>query len=92
MALSYFNRTLFEISHLVMRKYGKDSFNIAAGMARLHTAAGFVKAKMPLGQVGSLTDDEAWDVGAYFSQQPRPDYPEKIKDWSKGGKPADARY
>lgn len=72
--------------------WGDRSFNIAAGMARLHTAAGFVKAKMPEGQEGSLTDDEAWDVAAYFSQQPRPDFAGKSKDWPKGNKPPDARY
>ena len=72
--------------------WGKGSFNIAAGMARLHTAAGFVKNNMPLGQEGSLSDDEAWDVAFYFSQQTRPDYPEKSNDWPKGNKPKDARY
>lgn len=72
--------------------WGKDSFNIAAGMARLHTAAGFAKHNMPLGQGDSLTDDEAWDVGYYFSQQNRPDYANKDQDWPKGHKPEDARY
>lgn len=72
--------------------WGDKSFNIGAGMARLHTAAGFVKHNMPLGQGGSLSDDEAWDVAFYFSQQNRPDFAEKSKDWPKGNKPKDARY
>jgi thiosulfate dehydrogenase len=72
--------------------WGPDSYNIAAGMARLHTAAGFVKHNMPLGQGGSLTDDEAWDVAAYFTQMKRPDFAAKRKDWPKGEKPEDARY
>lgn len=72
--------------------WGKNSFNIGAGMARLHTAAGFVKHNMPLGQGNSLTDDEAWDVAAYFIQQPRPDFKKKVNDWLKGDKPKDARY
>lgn len=72
--------------------WGKDSFNIGAGMARLHTAAGFVKHNMPLGQGKTLTDDEAWDVAAYFTQQKRPDFKKKAKDWLKGDKPKDARY
>ena len=72
--------------------WGKDSFNVGAGMARLHTAAGFVKYNMPLGQGGSLTQDEAWDVAAYFTTQPRPDFKKKINDWLKGDKPSDARY
>ncbi|MBN8539796.1 MAG: c-type cytochrome [Deltaproteobacteria bacterium] len=72
--------------------WGSDSYNIGAGMARLHTAAGFVKHNMPLGQGGSLTDDEAWDVAAYFTQMKRPDFGSKAKDWPKGEKPEDARY
>lgn len=72
--------------------WGKKSFNIGAGMARLHTAAGFVKKNMPLGQGDSLSDDEAWDVAAYFSQQQRPDFKKKVNDWLKGDKPKDARY
>lgn len=71
---------------------GKDSFNIGAGMARLHTAAGFVKKNMPLGQGDSLSDKEAWDVAAYFTTQQRPDFKKKIKDWVLGDKPSDARY
>ena len=38
------------------------------------------------------TIQEAVDVAAYFSQQPRPDFADKLKDWPKGGKPVDARY
>ncbi len=72
--------------------WGPKSFNIGAGMARLHTAAGFVKHNMPLGMGGSLTDDEAWDVAFYFSQQDRPDFLDKKNDWPKGGRPKDARY
>ena len=72
--------------------WGPKSFNIAAGMARLNTAAAFVKFNMPLGQGGSLTDQEAYDVAAFFIQQPRPDYADKHKDWPKGDKPKDARY
>lgn len=72
--------------------WGPRSFNIAAGMARLHTAAGFVKHNMPFGHGGRLSDDEAWDVAAYFTRQPRPDYPAKDADWPEGHRPPDARY
>lgn len=72
--------------------WGPNSFNIGAGMARLNNAAAFVKANMPLGQGNTLTDQEAFDVAAYFTQQPRPDFVTKSQDWPKGGKPADARY
>ena len=79
--------------------WGEQSFNVGAGMARTYTAAAFVKRNMPIGfheqfplGQGGLSDQEAVDVAAYFSQQPRPDFPDKIKDWPNGGKPADARY
>lgn len=72
--------------------WGSKSFNIGAGMARLQTAAGFVKKNMPIGQGGSLSDDEAWDVAGYFTQQNRPDFKNKKKDWPKGDRPKDARY
>jgi len=71
--------------------WGPRSFNIGAGMARLDTAAAFVKAKMPLGGV-ALSDQEAYDVAAYFTRQPRPDFKARKADWPSGGKPADARY
>ncbi|MEO8040028.1 MAG: c-type cytochrome [Betaproteobacteria bacterium] len=72
--------------------WGDKSFNIGAGMARLNTAAAFVKANMPFGQGGSLSDEDAIDVAAYFTTQPRPDFPGKGADWPGGGKPKDARY
>jgi len=79
-------------SYLFPALWGPNAFNIGAGMARLDTAAAFVKTNMPLGQGNTLTDQEAYDVAAYFTRQPRPDFKGKAKDWPKGGKPADARY
>lgn len=72
--------------------WGPKSFNIGAGMARLNNAAGFVKQNMPLGQGGTLSDQEAFDVAAYFTSQPRPDFSGKSEDWPKGDRPPDARY
>ena len=68
-------------------------------MARTYTAAAFVKrnmpiglhAKFPLGQ-GGLSDQDAVDVAAYFSHEPRPDFAAKVKDWPKDPKPFDSRY
>ena len=79
--------------------WGDDSFNIGAGLARTYVAAAFVKhnmpvgfhEKFPLGQ-GGLSDQEAVDVSEYFTHQPRPDFPAKVKDWPKDKKPADSRY
>ena len=66
--------------------WGPRSFNIGAGMARLDTAAAFVKAKMPLGGV-PISDQESYDVAAYFTRQPRPDFKAKKGDWPNGGRP-----
>lgn len=72
--------------------WGERSFNIGAGMARLHTAAAFVKGSMPLGQGGTLSDQDAYDVSEWFIRQPRPDFAGKALDWPKGDKPEDGRY
>ncbi|NNN05923.1 MAG: c-type cytochrome [Elusimicrobia bacterium] len=72
--------------------WGGDSFNIGAGMARLHPAEKFIRFNMPQGAEGSLTDQQARDVAAFMISQPRPDFAAKSQDWPKGGKPEDARY
>ena len=72
--------------------WGPQSYNIAAGMARVTVAAAFIKSNMPRGWGWSLSDDDAYDVAAYINAQPRPDFPGKVNDWPKGGKPADAPY
>lgn len=72
--------------------WGDRSYNIGAGMARLDTAAAFVRWNMPLGQGGTLTDQEAYDVAAFFIEEPRPDFAAKVGDWPAGGRPRDARY
>lgn len=79
--------------------WGDESFNIGAGMARTFTAAAFVKHNMPIGfqerfplGQGGLSDQDAVDVAEYFSHQPRPDFPDKTKDWPKDKRPLDARY
>lgn len=55
--------------------WGKNSFNWGAGMHRVNTAAGFIKANMPLGKPNSLTDQEAWDVAAFMNSHERPQDP-----------------
>ena len=71
--------------------WGKDSFNDGAGMARTYTAAAFIRHNMPLGQGGTLTDQESIDVAEYFTHQPRPVFAAKSRDWPKGDRPKDAR-
>jgi len=79
--------------------WGDASYNIAAGMARTYKAAAFIKANMPVAHIakfpqnqGGLSDQDAVDIAAYFTHQPRPDFAGKVNDWPKGGKPPDARY
>jgi len=55
--------------------WGAESYNWGAGMARINTAAGFIKANMPFGKPYSLTDQEAWDVAAYINSHERPKDP-----------------
>jgi len=67
--------------------WGPESFNDAAGMARVITGAWFVHANMPKGvtfQYPLLSADDAYDVMAYVDTQPRPrradlsrDYPDR---------------
>ncbi len=79
-------------SALAPPTWGPRSFNIGAGMARLRTAAGFIRHNMPFDQPGTLTDQQAIDVAAYVVSRPRPDLPGKENDWPNGGAPPDAAY
>lgn len=55
--------------------WGPRSYNWGAGMTSVETAAGFIKANMPLGMGGTLSDEEAWNVAAYFNSHERPQDP-----------------
>ena len=55
--------------------WGKDSFNWGAGMHRVDTAAGFIKANMPYGLGGTLSDQQAWDVALFMNSHERPQDP-----------------
>ncbi|MBL7814804.1 MAG: c-type cytochrome [Saprospiraceae bacterium] len=73
--------------------WGEHSYNEAAGLFRLSTFAGYVKANMPFGasyQNPQLSDTEAWDLAAFVNSQPRPKHPFLQQDWPKiDGKPFD---
>jgi len=71
--------------------WGDSSFNIGAGMARLRTAAAFIRHNMPYGDA-TLTDQQAFDVAAYIDSRPRPDFPGKEHDWPRGDAPPDVAY
>lgn len=72
--------------------WGPGSYNIGAGMARVQTAAAFIKVAMPQTAPGTLTDQEAYDLAAYINSRPRPDFPGKELDWPKGDPPPDVAY
>ncbi|HVA58102.1 MAG: c-type cytochrome [Gemmatimonadaceae bacterium] len=55
--------------------WGPESFNWGAGMAVVNNAAGFIKANMPLGLGGTLSDQDAWDVAAFMDGHERPQDP-----------------
>ena len=72
--------------------WGPDSYNDGAGMARVLTAARFIKARMPLGQP-DLTDEEAFDVAALVNSKPRPEMPNLENDYpNRSVKPIDNGY
>ncbi|MDQ6619363.1 MAG: c-type cytochrome [Pseudomonadota bacterium] len=55
--------------------WGARSFNWGAGMHQINNAAGFIKANMPLGLGGTLTDQQAWDVAFFMNAHERPQDP-----------------
>jgi thiosulfate dehydrogenase len=58
--------------------WGPDSFNAAAGMSDIRMAAAFVHANMPAPvdyRSTLLTTQQAWDVAAFITSQPRPAAP-----------------
>lgn len=55
--------------------WGPRSFNWGAGMAGVNTAAGFIKANMPLSKGNSLSDQDAWDVAYFMDGHERPQDP-----------------
>ena len=55
--------------------WGEKSFNWGAGMASLKNASGFIKANMPLGLAGTLSDQQAWDVATFINSHERPQDP-----------------
>ena len=72
--------------------WGARSYNIGAGMARVRTAASFIKHWMPQDSAGVLTAQEAYDVATFVDSRPRPDYKGKEKDWPNGDAPPDVAY
>jgi len=55
--------------------WGPKSFNWGAGMHDIANASAFIKANMPLGLGGTLTDQQAWDVAYFMDAHERPQDP-----------------
>lgn len=52
--------------------WGPDSYNSGAGLNKLRTGAGFIRANMPPGKPYSLSGQDAMDVSFYLRLQDRP--------------------
>jgi thiosulfate dehydrogenase len=72
--------------------WGPSSFSVGASMARQDKATSFIWHNMPWGTSKTLTQEEAANVAAYVTSQPRPDSPGKERDWPHGGAPTDVPY
>ena len=82
----------FALTPAIPALWGPKSFSIGASMSRRSKAASFIWHNMPLGLGKTLTQQEAADVAAYVTSQPRPDSPAKESDWPAGGAPKDTPY
>ena len=58
--------------------WGAHSFNCGAGLHLVAKAASFIQRNMPLGNAGTLSAQEAWDVAQYIESRPHPLDPRKI--------------
>lgn len=72
--------------------WGSRSYNIGAGMARVRTAASFIKHWMPQDSAGVLSAQDAFDVATFIDSKPRPDFKGKERDWPHGDPPPDVAY
>ena len=74
-----------KISYQYPPLWGKNAYNMGAGLYRLSRFAGYIKANMPFGvtyKEPQLTDEEAWDIAAYVNNMPHPSK-DISKDWPK---------
>ena len=77
---------------IVPAVWGPKSFSVGASMARVERAASFIGHNMPFDSAGTLTTQQAYALAAFIDSHPRPDSPEKERDWPAGGTPADVPY
>jgi thiosulfate dehydrogenase len=70
------------IGYAIPPLWGDDSFNTAAGMSLLDTAAASIHATMPHGAAAGsalLSEQQAWDVARFITTRPRPPGPDELK-------------
>ena len=72
--------------------WGPNSWNDGAGAARTYTLAGMIRSWMPYLNPGFLSDEQAQQIAAYITSQPRPSFPYKDGDFVKSKIPVDAVY
>jgi thiosulfate dehydrogenase len=76
--------------------WGPDSYNNGAGMARLLSAAAFVKNNMPIGTTfasPALSDEDAYDVAGFINNAERPQKADLAADFPvRSQKPVDTPY
>ena len=72
--------------------WGAGSWNDGAGAARVYTLAGIIRYTMPYLDPGNMTDEDAQNVAAFITSQPRPSFPFKDKDYLVDPLPVDAVY
>jgi len=64
-----------QLGYSIPPLWGDDSFNAAAGMAKLAYAAAYIRANMPFGVRyldPVLSEQQAWDVAVMISRPPPP--------------------
>ena len=72
--------------------WGPKSWNDGAGAARTYTLANLFRHSMPYSNPGSLSDEEAQQIAAYITSQPRPSFAAKSLDFLVEPRPPDAVY
>ncbi len=72
--------------------WGPGSWNDGAGASRVYTLAGIIRYTMPYLDPGNMTDEDAQNVAAFITSQPRPSFPFKDKDYLVDPLPVDAVY
>jgi thiosulfate dehydrogenase len=72
--------------------WGPGSWNDGAGAARTYTLAGIIRYTMPYLDPGNMTDEDALQLAAFITSQPRPAFPFKDRDYLVDPLPTDAVY